>query len=295
MPGILDLKLDKIFFSGATKGTYQYQALSQDQSEWRMEQGDKIKERDLFGSLLEARDPRTGRGFTREELISEAALLIIAGSSTSASAITATIFYLLQFPSSFSILKDEIRSSFTTVEDIHGGSILPSCHYLRACLDEAMRLSPGVGGILPREVLVGGIEIDGEHFPAGTDIGVSSYAIHHNELYYPEPYAFKPERWLLKDKFTFGVSQQGLALAQSAYCPFSVGRASCVGKSLAYNEIMTILGRLIWLYEIRLEPGSTVGEGRSTLGKDRSRKDEFQTYDRFVAAHNGPMVQFRFR
>jgi hypothetical protein len=86
-----------------------------------------------------------------------------------------------------------------------------------------------------------------------------------------------------------------LILQQSAYAPFSVGRASCVGKNLAYQEITIVLARLIWLYEMRLEPGNKLGEGAKGLGSGREMKEEFQTYDNFVAAHNGPMVQFRLR
>lgn len=86
-----------------------------------------------------------------------------------------------------------------------------------------------------------------------------------------------------------------LALQQSAYAPFSVGRASCVGKALAYGEISIVLARLIWLYEMRLEPGATLGEGSSTLGMGREMKREFQTFDNFVALHDGPMVQFKLR
>lgn len=56
-----------------------------------------------------------------------------------------------------------------------------------------MRLSPAVGALLPREILEGGLIVDGEYFPAGVDIGVPIYSVHHHEAYYPEPFEFKPE------------------------------------------------------------------------------------------------------
>ena len=295
MQGILEWKIDKLLFRGSTKGTYQYKTLSEDQSRWRMEHGADIKERDLFGTLMNARDPDTGRGFTQEELISEAGLLIIAGSQTSATAISSSIFYLLQYPTSLAKVSDEILRVFSSLEDIRGGPSLTSCVFLRACLDESMRLSPGVGGILPREVLPGGMRVDGEYFPAGTDIGVANYAIHHNAAYVRDPYIFRPERWLPSEQDPEGVDEAELRLLESAYSPFSVGRASCVGKALAYQELMIVLARLIWLYEMRLEPGSTLGEGNKRLGRGRELRREFQTYDNFVAAHEGPMVQFRPR
>lgn len=39
--------------------------------------------------------------------------------------------------------------------------------------------------MMPREVLAGGIDIDGRHIPRGTAVGVPAYAIHHNEICYP--------------------------------------------------------------------------------------------------------------
>jgi len=61
-----------------------------------------------------------------------------------------------------------------------------------ACLDEAMRLSLAVGGLLPRETLGDGLFADGEWFPAGIDIGVPHYALQHNELYHPDSFEFDP-------------------------------------------------------------------------------------------------------
>lgn len=295
MPGILDLKLDKIFFRGATEGTYKYERLTEDQTNWRIEQGEKIQERDIFGSLMAAHDTETNRSLTREELIAEAGLFIIAGSDTTGSAISATLFYLLHYPECYDIVQREVREKFSAVEDIHGGDQLTQCQYLHACITEAMRLSPGVGGILLREVMQPGMRVDGHFFPAGTDIGVANYAIHHNTDYFPEPFVFRPTRWLLASQYSGGVSAAEVKLANSAYAPFSVGRANCLGQNLAYTEMMTIIGKLMFMYDLRIQPGSTLGEGSEKLGKDRARKEEFQTWDRFVSHHEGPMIEFRPR
>jgi len=303
MPQILTLKLDKLIFRKLTAGTYQYQALSKSQSDWRIANSSNIKSRDIFSALLSARDPETGLGFTHEELVSEAGLLIIAGSSTSASALAATTFYCLHNPRTLTLVQREIRSTFTDVEEIHGGPKLASCRYLRACIDEAMRLSPGVGGILPREVLPGGLSIDGNHFPPSTDIGVASYAIHHNPTYFPDPFLFKPERWLAEPPEALAstkntvpyASEDEVSLAQSAYTPFGVGRASCVGKNLAYQEMGCILSRLIWVYDMSLQDGGADSKEDPLLELDRGGNAEFEFYDRFVSVHQGPMVRFRPR
>jgi hypothetical protein len=51
--------------------------------------------------------------------------------------------------------------------------------------------------------------------------------------------------------------------------------------------------RVLW--HMRFKPGATLGEGNSSLGHGRGRKNEFQTYERFVSSHEGPVVQFKPR
>lgn len=269
--------------------------MTQERTNWRIHQDPNIKERNIFGSLLAAHDSETNRNLTQEELIAEAGLFIIAGSDTTGSAITATIFYVLNNKDCYLQLQKEIIDLFSHIEDIHTATALHQCHYLQACITEAIRLSPGVSSILPREVLDSGMKVDGIMFAAGTDISVASYAIHHNDEYYPEPFIFRPTRWLLASQHEGGVTPHELQVAISAYAPLSVGRANCLGRNLAYQEIMTVIARLIYQYEMRVQPGSTLGQGRYAFGNGRHREHEFQTWDRFISYHEGPMVEYRPR
>lgn len=93
---------------------------------------------------------------------------ILVGSDTTATALSAALFYLARNPSALATLQNEIRTAFTSLDAIVGGKELTECHFLRACIDEAMRLAPPVPGLLPREV-VGkeGITIDGVFLPCG--------------------------------------------------------------------------------------------------------------------------------
>jgi len=152
-----------------------------------------LDQNDLFDALLQARDPDTGKGLTTEELVAEAGVLIVAGTDTTATSLTSTIFYLFHYPLAFERLIHEIRMAFRDLEDIRIGPQLTSCRYLFACVDEAMRFFPGVGALLSREISKGGLLVDGEMLPEGTDIGVSAYSIHHSEIYYSDRFIFKPE------------------------------------------------------------------------------------------------------
>lgn len=147
----------------------------------------------------------------------------------------------------------EVRSRFATPEDVHFGPELNSCSYLRACLDESMRMSPPTGGALWREVTGGGMTIDGYRIPAGCDVGTGIYAIHHNEAYFPDAFAFRPQRWVEAE--TDGAAADSgtteVSSARAAFVPFSVGPRSCIGKGLAVSELMLSLAVLLRSFDLR--------------------------------------------
>lgn len=238
----------------------------------------------------------------------------------------ATLFYLVRNSAALARATSEVRRAFASAdtdtdtdnkeEAIRQGAALNSCTYLRACIDEAMRLSPSVGGVPPREVLPGGLVVDGEHVPAGVVVGVPHYTVHHHPGYYPRPFAFIPERWIVGEEkeggsgYGYGdekgntnnnnvVTETDVALAQSAFCPFSIGPRGCIGKGLAYAEMMTALARTLYLYDLRKAvvagcPDPAEG-GRPGAEWGRHRVDEFQLVDQFTSLKDGPMVEFRRR
>lgn len=301
MPEIDRFRLDKFLFPEIAAGRARYMAYSKAQLTERTKLGDDTDRRDFFYHLLKARDPETGQGFTTPELWAESNLLIIAGSDTTSTAMAATLFYLTRSPAALHKATEEVRAKFASVEDICQGSMLNSCAFLRACIDEAMRMSPSVGGLLPREVLPGGMIIDGVQVPHGTVVGVPHYTIHHNETLYPAPFRFIPERWMMGTSFGSGVdakivTEDDVKTAQSGFCPFSVGPRGCIGKGLAYQEMMTTLARTFWLYDLRRAPGFDPAEGGCEGAEwGRHRVEEFQLTDTFTSMKDGPMVQFRRR
>jgi cytochrome P450 len=259
----------------------------------RMKVGEDSDRRDFFYYLLKAKDPETGIGFSTSELWGESNLLIIAGSDTTSTALASTFFYLVHNTPALQKLTQEIRSTFDDLEEIQASLKLSSCAYLRAVIDESMRLSPPVGSLLPREVLPGGTTIDGESFPAGVVVGTPHYTLHHNPLYFPSPFTFLPERWLADSLPS--ITADTVALARSAFCPFSVGPRGCIGKGMAYTELSTALARTVWMYDLRLAPGMRVGEGDADLEWGRHRSGEYQLRDSFTSLKDGPIVEFRRR
>jgi cytochrome P450 len=250
--------------------------------------------KDFMYYLISAKDPQTGRGFTHDELSSEASLLISAGSDTTSITLCSTMFYLLHNPRTLQNAVAEVRKSFNSVEDIPSG--IDRLKYLRACIDEALRLVPPVPSHLPREILSGGMTIDGQYFPQGTVVGVSTFAIHRNHNYYPKPLEFWPERWIANE--VTGVSEKSVAIAKAAFCPFSIGQRGCIGKQVAYLELLIAMAMLLFIYDLRLPHGL---EGRIGTGdfkdRDGAPKEvvEYQFNDVFLAEKEGPIVQFRLK
>jgi cytochrome P450 len=271
---------------------------------------------DIMHHLLQATDPVTGKGFSREQLNVESSLLIAAGADTTSVTLAAAFFYLLHNPSVMHKAVDEVRSAYTT-EDIDQitPAKLVSLPYLRAVIDESLRLSPPVPSLLPREVLKGGIAIDGQYIPEGTIVGVSAYAIHRNPEYFPEPDTFYPERWIVSESDTQDSSspniprtRQAISLARQAFSSFSQGARGCIGRQLAYYELHTALALTLHRFDIRLaqtEDSTDWREGFPDVinpvkgganEKQGWRKEsEFQLYDRFLSDRNGPMAEFRER
>jgi cytochrome P450 len=245
--------------------------------------------KDFFHYLLNAKDPETGEGFAMPELWAEASLLIVAGSDTSSTSLAGTFFYLTHNPDILAKIAEEVRSTFQDVEDIKSGPKLSSCTYLKACIDETLRMSPPIGGFLPRDVLPGGATIDGHYIPAGMAVGCSAYAVHHNAVYFPNPFSYQPGRWLPSTS-----TKESIQLAQSAFCPFSLGPRGCIGQNMAYMELMTTVARTVWLFDMKL--AGSLGEGLPDAAEwGRERPGEYQLEDVFVSRKTGPLVEFMKR
>jgi len=122
---------------------------------------------------------------------------------------------------------------------------LDSCRYLKATIEETLRFSPSLPGILPRKVLPGGLTVDDRfYFPAGVEVTVPVYALHHNAEYFPDPDTWKPERWLPDE-----VGEEGVKRCYEAFTPFSYGSRQCIGKRLAYIELWITVARAVYLFD----------------------------------------------
>lgn len=116
---------------------------------------------DLIQPFIE--DKESG-GETFGNLCSMAQALLIAGSETTAAALSGVTWLLLSNPEKLAKLKEEVRSAFQDETEIDFTSV-QRLEYMTACLNEGLRMYPPVATALPREVPKGGAVIAGNYVP----------------------------------------------------------------------------------------------------------------------------------
>ncbi|KAH7409467.1 benzoate 4-monooxygenase cytochrome P450 [Cadophora sp. MPI-SDFR-AT-0126] len=248
--------------------------------------------KDTFHYLLNSKDPVTGKMFTTEQLQADSGLIIAAGSDGVAVTLAACMFYLLNNPHTLEKVTAEIRDSFASVEEI-GNPKLGSLPYLHACLEETLRMNPPKPSSLPREVLKGGLLIDGHLIPKGVNVGSPLYVIHHDPEVFPDPWAFRPERWI--SSLSTGVTPEDVSAAKSACAPFLIGPMNCIGKNMSYIALKLALAHLLLNNDFRSSGDVTGGGNGYAADELRRREGEYQMTDWILGFRDGPMLQNRVR
>jgi cytochrome P450 len=177
---------------------------------------------DVLGMLLEARH-EDGSPMSAHELRDELMTALVAGHETTASQLAWGFERLAREPQVIERLRTEGEE------------------YLMATIHEIMRLRPVLPNAEPRltkkPVTIGDFE-----YPPGVALLASSYLVHHDPSVYPEPYEFRPERFV------------GNAPGTYTWIPFGGGRRRCLGASFALQEMKIVIRAVAQRFE--LEPAS---------------------------------------
>lgn len=200
---------------------------------------------DLLGALLSARDPETGEGLGDVELREQVMALLVAGTETTAAALTSTFHLLDRHPDVESKLHGEVDRVLAGRPATHAD--LASLDYTRLTFTEALRLYPP-GWLLTRRTTAP-VDLGGLHLDAGTTVLFSPYALHRDPSLFHDPERFDP------DRLGTGREEQ---IARFSLLPFSAGRRKCMGDAFAMNMAQIILGTLAAKFRLRAAPGSTV-------------------------------------
>jgi cytochrome P450 len=177
---------------------------------------------DILSALILARF-EDGGGMDDDELRDQLMTLLLAGHETTATALAWTFDLLLRHPAKLARLRESLEAG---EED-----------YLRATISESLRLRPVVP--LAGRRLAVDLEVDGRTLPAGTDVTPSIWLTHTRADIYPEPFDFRPERFLDEPPDTY------------SWIPFGGGVRRCLGASFAQFEMGVVLRELVRRHRIR--------------------------------------------
>jgi cytochrome P450 family 135 len=179
---------------------------------------------DVLSLLLSARD-EDGEPMSPAEMRDELVTALVAGHETTASQLAWAFEQIARMDRVQRRLHDELDAG----EDDA---------YLTATINEILRRRTVVPNAEPRLVKQP-IEIGGIEYQPGIVLFASAHLLHHDPAIYPEPYAFRPERFLDKSPGTY------------TWTPFGGGRRRCLGASFALLEMKIVLRAVLSRHELR--------------------------------------------
>ena len=178
---------------------------------------------DVLSLLLGARD-EGGRGLTDVELRDQLVTMLLAGHETTSSQLAWAFERILRHPRVLGRLLEEIEE---------GGR-----EYLEAVVKETLRSRPVAPHVARK--LTEDVELAGYRIPARTVVAAGIYLIHQSPELYPDPAAFRPERFL-----------DGNAPEHYAWVPFGGGVRRCLGVGLATLEMEIVIPTILRLVSLR--------------------------------------------
>jgi cytochrome P450 len=187
---------------------------------------------DLAQRLLDATDPdEPGGRLAEREVRDELVTFLLAGHETTSNALAWAVYLLSQSPAAEAKLCAEV--------DARLGGRPPSAEdlgrlgYVECVVKEALRLYPPAY-VIPRrarrDARLGGYEV-----PAGSELIAWVYFTHRDPEAFPDPEAFRPERFL---------PEAEARLPRGAYVPFGAGPRACIGRAFALAEAVAALACL---------------------------------------------------
>jgi cytochrome P450 family 135 len=169
-------------------------------------------------SLLALARFEDGEGMSDQELRDQLVTLLLAGHETTATALAWSADLLTRNPHAMQRLTAEVDAG-------------DDDSYLRAVISESLRLRPVVP--LAGRRLTSDLQVNGSTLPAGTDVTPAIWLTHTRADLYPDPYAFRPERFLDERPTTYG------------WVPFGGGVRRCLGAAFAEFEMRVVLTELL--------------------------------------------------
>ncbi|CAF4005974.1 unnamed protein product [Rotaria magnacalcarata] len=176
----------------------------------------------------------------QNEILAQSVLFFSVGFETSSQLLTYCTYCLALNPDCQETLYDEIEKTLGMNHGRIDYDIVLKMVYLDAVISETLRLYNPVLRMerqASEDYTLGNTNIV---IRKGMIVGIPVWALHHDPQYYPEPYAFKPERFLMENR------EQ---IVPYTYLPFGAGPRSCIGTRFALLESKVALIKVLSKYQ----------------------------------------------
>lgn len=187
---------------------------------------------------------------TRQHTRQAAIQNVAAGSDTTAISLSAIIAYLTMYPDTLAVLRAELNEAAAAgaLSDPATFQEAQKLPYLQAVIMEALRIHPAVAAPMARVVGPQGLQMAGQYFPPGTEVGVNAWVIHNNKsIFGPDAHVFRPERWLTQNK-------EERAVLDRNFLAFGHGTRTCIGKNISLMEMSKVIPQIVRNYDFELLP-----------------------------------------
>lgn len=189
---------------------------------------------DILSLMMAARDEE-GQPMTDKELRDEIMTLLFAGHETTATAMAWALYWLHRCPE----VKTKLLAELDSLDGETDPMTIAKQPYLTAVCQETLRRNPVAMLTFPR-VAQEPVEILGYQFEAGTIFMGCMYLTLQRDDLYPNPKAFRPERFLEKKYSPY------------EFIPFGNGARRCVGEALALYEMKLAIATAMMNYQMEL-------------------------------------------
>ncbi|XP_012137855.1 putative cytochrome P450 4aa1 isoform X2 [Megachile rotundata] len=182
--------------------------------------------------------------FTDEDIVEECCTFMLAGQDSVGTATAMTIFLLANHPEWQEKCLEEVDNIFDGDSRPPTMKDLREMRCLEMCIKEALRLYPSVP-IIAR-ILGEDVKIGKHVVPAGCGVFISPYSTHRLAHHFPDPEAFKPERFS---------PENSEKRHPYAYIPFSAGPRNCIGYKFAMLEMKCMVSAILRKCRLESIPG----------------------------------------
>jgi len=173
---------------------------------------------------------------SEEEILSQSVLFFSVGYETSSQLLAYAAYCLALNPEVQEKTYLEVKEAFLSNSGKIDHGILSKLIYTKAVIDETLRLYNPVLRMERRAGRDFHLEGTGITIPKGMIVGIPVWALHHAKEYYPEPDAFKPERFLAENRHE---------ITPGTYLPFGDGPRNCIGSRFALLECQLALVEIL--------------------------------------------------